>query len=445
MSAGERYSFGHFTLDMGERRLSRGGASVHMAPKALDVLATLVRDAGKLVTKQALLARIWPEAFVEEGILTVHISSLRKALGDANREPSFIETVSGSGYRFIARVSCAPQDPRNRAEAARPIGACEAVGRGRTHLLSASYFELPKAVTAFQEAIAIDSSYAAAHAGLALARCAQAQLRSVPHRDAFGDAKAAALRALAMDADCADAQVALGEVLFIAEWDWRAAERSFVRALAINPNHTEAYLHYGSLMEALGDLERGLHLKQQALERDPYAASVLTQIAVSFWNQRRFDEAIAWAHKAVDADARHLFARELLAGAYWMCDDIEHYLEANIRQAEAFGASGTALAEVVAACDSLKRAYDAEGRTGIVRRMLTLLPPAPPPAADLRCAVLYGDVGDLDRAFHHLDNALDARDPALVHLAVAPQWDGLRRDARFNQRLTRMGLSSLSP
>ena len=75
--------------------------------------------------------------------------------------------------------------------------------------------------------------------------------------EAFGEAKAAALRALALDDESADAQVALGQVMFFAEWDWIAAERSFQRALAINPNHAEAYLHYGFLMEALGDLERG--------------------------------------------------------------------------------------------------------------------------------------------------------------------------------------------
>ena len=75
--------------------------------------------------------------------------------------------------------------------------------------------------------------------------------------EAFGEAKAAALRALALDDQSADAQVALGQVMFLAEWDWIAAERSFQRALAINPNHAEAYLHYGGLMEALGDLERG--------------------------------------------------------------------------------------------------------------------------------------------------------------------------------------------
>ena len=65
--------------------------------------------------------------------------------------------------------------------------------------------------------------------------------------EAFGEAKAAALRALALDDESADAQVALGQVMFRAEWDWIAAERSFQRALAINPNHAEAYLYYGDL------------------------------------------------------------------------------------------------------------------------------------------------------------------------------------------------------
>ena len=55
-------------------------------------------------------------------------------------------------------------------------------------------------------------------------------------------------------------------------------------------------------------------------------------------------------------------------------------------------------------------------------------------------AILCGGAGDLDSAFEHLDRALDGHDPALVHLAVAPQWDSLRVDPRFNQRLTRMGL-----
>ena len=130
--------------------------------------------------------------------------------------------------------------------------------------------------------------------------------------EAFGEAKAAALRALALDHESADAQVALGQVMFIAEWDWIAAERSFQRALAINPNHAEAYLYYGILMEALGDLERGFQLKLQGLECDSTSALAHVLIAVSFWNQRRYDDVIVWANKALDRDPQHPFARELL-------------------------------------------------------------------------------------------------------------------------------------
>jgi hypothetical protein len=62
-------------------------------------------------------------------------------------------------------------------------------------------------------------------------------------------------------------------------------------------------------------------------------------------------------------------------------------------------------------------------------------------AAAIRLAVLSADAGDLDAAFEHLDRAIESRDPSLVHLAVAPQWDALRGDPRLGERLIRMGIS----
>src|SRR5262249_8121928 len=130
--------------------------------------------------------------------------------------------------------------------------ASELVARGWAHLRSGSYFELSDAVTAFLAATDAAPAYAAAHAGLALTKVAQAAAHDVPHLEALAEAKTFALRALALDDKSADAQVALGQVLLFSEWDWAAAERSFQRALAINPNHAEAYLHYGGVMEARG-------------------------------------------------------------------------------------------------------------------------------------------------------------------------------------------------
>jgi eukaryotic-like serine/threonine-protein kinase len=345
---------------------------------------------------------------------------------------------------IAAAKSTIGNDPTSR-DAARPLEAYELVGRGRAHLLSGSFFELPQAVSTFQAACDLDPTYAAAHAGLALALCAQAITRAVPQREAFGEAKAAALRALAMDDECADAQVALGQVLLFSEWDWIGAERSFQRALEINPNHPEAYLHYGGLMEALGRLDRGLQLKQQALERDPTSALTLNLIAVSFWNQRRYDDTITWVNKALDRDPTNLFARELRGGAYFKTGDLERMLEDDLTRAELLEVPEATLAAMKRAQAEIKEAYEAGGYREATRCILKHAPSeAGRGRAALVLAVLHAEAGDLDAAFEHLDRAIDARDPGLVHLAVAPQWDGLRGDPRFNQRLARMRLQPVS-
>src|SRR5690242_885474 len=103
--ARERYTFGDFALDVQERRVTRHGQDVPLPPKAHAVLVELVRRAGSLVRKQELLNAVWPDAVVEEGILAVHVSGLRKVLGDDRRKTTYIETVAKSGYRFVAQVA----------------------------------------------------------------------------------------------------------------------------------------------------------------------------------------------------------------------------------------------------------------------------------------------------------------------------------------------------
>jgi tetratricopeptide (TPR) repeat protein len=225
--------------------------------------------------------------------------------------------------------------------------------------------------------------------------------------EAYGEAKAAALRAVALDDKSADAQVALGQVMLTTEWDWIAAERSFQRALAINPNHAEAYIYYGIMMEALGDLERGLSLKMQGLECDSMSVLAHLWIAVSFWNQRLYDDVIVWANKALDRDPQHPFACELMAGAYWKMGDLERFHK------------------------YLQRARE---------RWLDANPQREFPKSEFELVMDYAGVGDFDAAFEHLQRMLDKRDPTLVHLAVAPQWDSLRADPRFNECLARMNL-----
>jgi serine/threonine protein kinase len=345
-----------------------------------------------------------------------------------------------------------PDSTRAVPAATRAIAseASEFIARGWAHLRSGSFFELAQAVSAFLAATEIEPTYAAAHAGLALARVTQATVHDIPHLEALGEAKAAALRALALDHESADAQVALGQVMLFAEWDWIAAERSFQRALAINPNHAEAYLHYGGLMEALGELPRGLELKLQGLERDSASALAHVLIAVSFWNQRRYDDVIVWVNKALDRDPRHLLARELLVGAYAKKGDVERQLEQDLKRVEArFDLSDETRAALKPICDEFVHVYKHEGKAAAFQYFLKhkqRLDELVPDGASERGNTMIGplarsaEMGDLDKAFELLQRALDVRDPGLVHLAVAPQWDSLRADPRFNQCLARMKL-----
>ena len=99
------YEFGRFRLKSDERVLLRGEELVPLTPKAFDILLTLLENDGRIVRKDDLMKKVWPNTFVEEGNLTQNVSLLRKALGESANGPQFIETVPRRGYRFVAPVS----------------------------------------------------------------------------------------------------------------------------------------------------------------------------------------------------------------------------------------------------------------------------------------------------------------------------------------------------
>ena len=94
-------NFGPFRFDVRQRALSRGGQPVKLGSRALDILSTLASANGELVSKDALLERVWPDQIVEENALHVHISALRKALNDETSDDSYVMTVTGRGYRLV--------------------------------------------------------------------------------------------------------------------------------------------------------------------------------------------------------------------------------------------------------------------------------------------------------------------------------------------------------
>jgi pimeloyl-ACP methyl ester carboxylesterase/DNA-binding winged helix-turn-helix (wHTH) protein len=104
-TAASVYQFDGFLLEVAERRLRRGDVDVSLPPKVFETLCLLVANAGHLVTKEALLRQLWPDAAVEENNLNKNVSVLRKALGQSPANQEYIETVPRVGYRFVAEVT----------------------------------------------------------------------------------------------------------------------------------------------------------------------------------------------------------------------------------------------------------------------------------------------------------------------------------------------------
>src|SRR3954451_22393087 len=108
------YLFGPFVLDPAERRLTREGRRIAVPAKAWQILLLLVDAGGRLVPHEAFRAKLWPNVVVEDRTLTVHMSTLRKALGDG-ASSNLIETVSRDGYRLPVPVRVLPETDRSPA------------------------------------------------------------------------------------------------------------------------------------------------------------------------------------------------------------------------------------------------------------------------------------------------------------------------------------------
>ena len=111
------YRFGGFVLDYEARQIVCDDGEVHLSPKAFELLAILLGERARAVSKAELLNRLWPSTFVEEANLASLIAEIRRALADSAAKPTFVRTVHRFGYRFIGDVAAAgaPASPTRPA------------------------------------------------------------------------------------------------------------------------------------------------------------------------------------------------------------------------------------------------------------------------------------------------------------------------------------------
>jgi len=294
-----------------------------------------------------------------------------------------------------------------------------------------------KAIKYFEQAIALDSKYAQPYAGLA---DAYALLGSMPNREisrgeAMPKAKAAALKALQLNDSLADAHTSLAFVEMQYEWDWPGSEKEFKRALELNRNYATAHQWYAVWLMSRGNQDAALDEERRAQEADPLSTIIKTDTAQLLVYAGRYDEAVQEAKRALEIEPTFLLGHIYLAEAYIGKQDYQAAI-AEFQEVLAINKKD------VWATTEIARAYTLAGQRqeseGILRDMLHTSKNRQDLA--LQLAAVYAAEGENDQAFACLENGYQHREGGLILLNVAPEFQSLHLDPRFDDLARRVGL-----
>jgi tetratricopeptide (TPR) repeat protein len=334
--------------------------------------------------------------------------------------------------RSIARELRMELDARTRDI---PLDAFHAYLKGRHHWNQRTEKDFLKAIEYFHEATSLAPDYAEAFAGLADTYGLLSVYNLQRPERAMRMAKEAALEALRLDPNLAEAHASLGHIFFLFDWSWAEAESELEKALELNPAYASTYQWHGVFLMAMSRPEEGLSTLRQGLEYDPVSLSLNENLGWALYVARRYPEAIAQFEKTLELDRdfgpalRYLGLTELHLG---------RYPEALATLERARGAlSGSP--EVQA---DLALAHALAGDKDEAQRMLDSLMKESGDRyiSPFLIASFHTGLGNFEDALDWLEKACDERVANVVFLRVDPAFDPLRSNPRFQALLTRIGL-----
>ena len=298
----ELYEFGHFRLDVGERKLERLDRSLKcsLPEKAFLTLVHLVRNSGSLVAKDEFFSVVWPDTIVEENNLGKAIHAIRNLLSEAPGKQVYIETIPKHGYRFIAEVTRIAADRGTRPHGGEPTPrsqsspAYDLYVRGKVKAGSENIEDTEDAIKVLEAAIAIDPFFAPAYAQLARAfntrafKFSTGKQRKVLHENA----DVAVEKALSIDPDLAEGHFARGLILWTNTKGFPHDEaiRCYKHAIALNPAADEAHHQLSVVYSHIGLLEEAHKELEKALELNPNNTMARFRVGVYLAYQCKFDE-----------------------------------------------------------------------------------------------------------------------------------------------------------
>jgi TolB-like protein/DNA-binding winged helix-turn-helix (wHTH) protein/Flp pilus assembly protein TadD len=291
-----------------------------------------------------------------------------------------------------------------------------------------------KAIELFDEAIGQQPDLALAYAGKANAYVRLGHTLALPPEQAFPSAKAAALKALTIDANNSEAHVALGQAEFLYDWNFAAAEGEFQRAILLNPNSSSAETAYSSFLNAMGRPDESIGRARRALDVDPVSLFAMDNLGAQLYWARRYDEAVEEGRKGLEMDSSRVQNRFFLGAAL---EQKREFPEAIMQLEKAVELShdkwGMAFVAHARALSG-----DKPGARKILAELERLSNDTY--VSPWWRAIVYPDLGDKEKAFYWLEKAYQGREHDLVFSKVWPMFDSLRSDPRYQDLMRRVGL-----
>jgi TolB-like protein/Tfp pilus assembly protein PilF len=406
-----------------------GSADVREVGRRLDVGAVLegsVRKSGNRMRIAAQLVsvadgyQLWSQAYdreltdvfaVQEEIARAIVEALRVKLG----------VTEG------AALSAAPT---------KDLEAYDLYLKGRFAWNQRTAAAMTEAVRYLEQAVARDSGFARAWAALADAYILLVPYAGASREETWPRARTAAQRALALDSTLAEAHTALAYGTMIYAWDWPAAEASFRRAIAANPDYATAHHWYGDFLAGRGRLEESVREMERALALDPLSRIIGTELGWVYYLMRRNDEAEAQTRRTLALDPNYPHGSLILGLVFMAKGQYAEAIQALRRGIELGGDYDLQYAALI-------QAYARAGERANALKLMSELTERAKRGefGPFTLAVAYGGLGDMDRGMALLHRAIDERDIFMPEIFFDPLLDPLRRDPRFREVEERMSVA----
>src|SRR5213596_1038523 len=305
--------------------------------------------------------------------------------------------------------------------------AYELYHKGRSLWGKRSGDNIPKAIAFYEQAIARDPNYALAYAGLSSAYIILPFWAGVDRLDAYSKAKDAALKALRLDPNLAEAHLALGKVLFFSEIDLPGALREYQRAIELQPNDATAHHWLGNdALAALGRFDEAIAEGKRAVELDPLSPVINTDFGTIFYYAHRYEESAMQLRKTLEIDPTFFYAHFNLGIALQAKGDLSGAI-AEYEKAKQ-------LSDNPAVATFWAQAKAHTGDKDAARRMLSELDQISQhrEVPSYLRALLYLSLNNKDEALRWLEQGYEERDGSnICWINVDPLLDPLRGDPRF--------------